>query len=151
VRGAVEALLEGLADGSLDPADPAVRCRCAIEASRMRRFFAESDEVSHPLVHELYACADVAERRGVQVELAVLAPPPPLAPEIRRALTEPVICGLATAVGRARVTVDATRTGVSVCLVAQSAGQPEHRHDDVLIASQPDGDRFWTEARWTCP
>ncbi|MFD2348326.1 hypothetical protein ACFSTC_01365 [Nonomuraea ferruginea] len=62
-------LLEGFADNSLRPDDPAVQRLCAIEAARMRRLFAETDTVADPLVHELRHCADVADRKGVEVEL----------------------------------------------------------------------------------
>ncbi|NJP67322.1 hypothetical protein, partial [Streptomyces spiramenti] len=109
-------LLGGIADGSLDPAEPAVRQRCAIETSRLRRLFAEHDETADPLVHELRACLDLAERAGLPVRFAVRGTPVPLVPEVRRALTEPVLLALAGARGDARVTLvrdpDRVRVGV---------------------------------------
>ena len=35
----------------------------------MRRLFAETDMVTNPLLHELRHCADIADRKGVVVEL----------------------------------------------------------------------------------
>ncbi|WP_146057030.1 hypothetical protein, partial [Streptomyces sp. SM14] len=90
-------LLGGLADGSLDPADPGVRHGCAVEASRLRRLFAEHDETTDPLVHELRACLDLAERNGVSVQFAVRGEPVALPPRVRRALTEPALVALAGA------------------------------------------------------
>jgi hypothetical protein len=64
VRDAVAPLLAGLADGTLDPADREVRHRCAVEAGRLRRLFAETDDVADPLLHELRACSYIADQRG---------------------------------------------------------------------------------------
>lgn len=44
-------LLRGLADGHLDPDDAGVQRACAVEAARMRRLFAESDDVPDQLLH----------------------------------------------------------------------------------------------------
>ena len=66
---AVRELLSDLAAGRLDTADPQVQRRCAVEAARLRRLIAEHDDTPDPLIHELRACADVAERRGVAVSL----------------------------------------------------------------------------------
>src|SRR6266508_3623941 len=65
-------ILAALADGRALPSDPSVQRSCAMEAARLRRLFAETDDLPDPLVHELEACADVAERRGVAVDLAVI-------------------------------------------------------------------------------
>ena len=69
VRETVEPLLQDLAAGRANPADQAVQRDCAIAAARLRRLFAESDDAPDPLIHELLACADVAERRGVAADL----------------------------------------------------------------------------------
>jgi len=62
LRATAEPLLSGLAAGTADPADRAVQRACAVEAARLRRLFAEADDTPDPLVHELHACADVAQR-----------------------------------------------------------------------------------------
>ncbi|MEV4802353.1 hypothetical protein AB0K18_20250 [Nonomuraea sp. NPDC049421] len=143
-------LLEGLAGGSLDPEDPGVRRRCAIEAARMRRLFAEADSVADPLWHELRHCADVADRKGVAVELDArgMWPVPPVA--VRRDLTEAVLTVLATASSRARVTVVGGDDQVSVSVVADGdeLAAPRPASDDVLVEAVQHGDLIWMEATW---
>ena len=73
LRATAEPLLSGLAAGTADPADLAVQRACAVEAARLRRLFAEADDTPDPLVHELHACADVAQRRGVAVDIETAA------------------------------------------------------------------------------
>ena len=62
-------LVAELAAGTADPGDPQLRVRCAVQAARLRRLMAEGDELPGSLVHELHASADVAELRGVAVEI----------------------------------------------------------------------------------
>ncbi|MFC5834719.1 hypothetical protein [Nonomuraea insulae] len=143
-------LLEGLADGSLRPEDPAVQRRCAIEAARMRRLFAEADDVENPLLHELRHCIDVADRKGVVVELDTRGqwPEPPVA--VRRDLTEAVIIVLATAVSRARVTVIGSAELVSVNVVAdcREMNMPSPATPGVEVEALNSDDSLWMEARW---
>jgi hypothetical protein len=105
VGQAVRRLLTDLANDRLDPAEEMSRRRCAVEAARLRRLIAERDDVPSPLLHELRACADVAERRGVAVTLETVGTPPTLALETRRALTEAPMHVLASARTQARVTI----------------------------------------------
>lgn len=174
-------LLGGIADGSLDPADPLVRQRCAIETSRLRRLFAEHDETADPLVHELRACLDLAERGGLPVRFAVRGRPLPLTPQVRRALTEPVLVALAGARGDARVTLvrDPERVRVGVVTAAPEADDasaargPAPRPADpvpgtsgthraaggsgpssapgVLVREVTDEGRLWVEASYRMP
>jgi hypothetical protein len=111
-------VLAGIAAGELDPGDPSVQRACVIEAARMRRLFAESDAVPDPLEHELNACIDLAERRGVAVQLALRGARPALPRAARRALTEPVIAVLAGASATARITVVGVDDQVVVSVVA---------------------------------
>ncbi|MEQ4301683.1 hypothetical protein ABNF97_09870 [Plantactinospora sp. B6F1] len=99
------AILTELAQGRADPADPAVQRRCALEASRLRRLIAESDDVPDPLLHELRACVDVVERNGLPVDFVAVGALPPLPVEIRRRLAEPLTTTLAAATRWARLTV----------------------------------------------
>ncbi|MFC7589499.1 hypothetical protein ACFQYP_41790 [Nonomuraea antimicrobica] len=124
LRGQVESVLRGLADGTLDPADPAVQRRCAIEAARLRRLFAENDDVPNPLLHELLTCVDIAERRQVEVDLSTLGDLPSIPIAIRRGLTETPLAVLATAVSSARVTVVSNRDEVIVSIVADAPPMP---------------------------
>jgi hypothetical protein len=143
-------LLHGLASKSLDPHDDSVQRRCAIEAARMRRLFAEIDVVPNPLVHELRHCADVADRKGILVELDSRGhwPDPPL--EIRRALTEAPLAALATARSWARVTVVGTDELLSVSVIAD-CGQidlPTIAVDGAQIKTILDHDILWVETQW---
>jgi hypothetical protein len=153
VRRSVAPLLAGLAIGELDPADRRTQHRCAVEASRLRRLFAETDDVPDPLLHELRACADVADRRGVLVDLQVQGQLPALEVPVRRALTEAPMHALAGARRLARVTVVARADEVAVSVLAD--GQPAERVEQALSADPPvtvtvqeGGDRLWVEARW---
>lgn len=115
-------LLAGLADGELDPRDGGTQRRCALAATQLRRLFAENDEVPDPLVHEVTACVDAAERRGVDVSFAVSGPAVPVPPGVRHALTGPVVTALSAARGRARVSVLRTDQEVRVAVVADAGG-----------------------------
>ncbi len=147
-------LLAGLASGQLDPGDPAVRQACLIEAARIRRLFAEADDSSDPLVHELTACIDLAARRGVVIQLAVRGECPPLPQRVRRGLTEPALLAMATAASSARVTLIAVPDRVTVSVVTDGTEPPPHGHTgrtgqehvDVTWARR-DG-TVWMEATW---
>jgi hypothetical protein len=142
-------LLTELAAGVLDPADERVRVRCVVEAARMRRLFAESDDVPDPLVHELRACVDDAERRGLTVYFGTcgprLGPPPP----VRRALTEPVLILLASAASEARITVLGSPAMVTVSVVTDGRPPPEiPAPDTITVTRLTHGGRHWVEATW---
>jgi hypothetical protein len=142
-------LLTGLAAGVLDPADDQVRTRCAVEAGRLRRLFAERDEVPDPLLHELQACVDTAERRGVSVYLGVCGSrqEPPL--PVRRALTEPVLTVLATARSHARVTVIGSPTTVTVSVVTDGDPPTEMpTGGPVAVTHLAQNGQHWVEATW---
>ncbi|MGH3790595.1 MAG: hypothetical protein ACRDRU_04290 [Pseudonocardiaceae bacterium] len=143
-------LLAGLADGTVDPTDPGARRRCAIEAARMRRLFAEVDDAEDPLLHELRACIDLAERRGVVVALATSGHWPSLPRDLRRALTDAPSSALATATTQARVTVVGTPAGVTVSVVADAvtAELPEPAAEGIQVSSVVDESCLWVEARW---
>ncbi|NUT51646.1 MAG: hypothetical protein HOV94_30770 [Saccharothrix sp.] len=143
-------LLEGLADGTLRPEDAEVRRRSAVEAARMRRLCAETDVVTDPLLHELRHCADVADRKGVVVELETRGSwaTPPVA--VRRDLTDAALTALATAGSWARVTVVGDRESVSVNVVADCGDvePPSPATPDVRVEVLGSGGTVWVEARW---
>ncbi|MFB4280291.1 hypothetical protein ACBJ59_33730 [Nonomuraea sp. MTCD27] len=143
-------LLEGLANGSLHPEDQLVQRSCAVEAARMRRLFAESDTVANPLLHELRHCIDVADRKGVVVELDARGqwPAPPVA--VRRDLTEAVLVVLATSATRARVTVVGSAALVSVSVVADCGeiDVPAPATPGVRVEALTYDDTVWMEAQW---
>ena len=153
VRRSVAPLLVGLASGQLDPADRRTQRRCAVEASRLRRLFAETDDVPDPLLHELRACADIAYSRGVLVDLQVVGQLPALSLPVRRALTEAPLHALAGAEQEARVTVVGRSNEVAVSVLADARmGEPAELAAPldraVTVTVQKGEDRQWIEARW---
>ncbi|MFE0021152.1 hypothetical protein [Amycolatopsis sp. NPDC059021] len=143
-------LLDGLASGRLDPGDERVRTACAVEAARMRRLFAESDDVPDPLLHELTSCVDAAERRGTAVQLVARGERPELTKAVRRALTEPVIVTLAAARSRARVTVVGSRRTVVLSVITDAPldAVPAQNTGEVAVSRLERAGQVWVEVRW---
>jgi hypothetical protein len=148
-------LLWELASGAADPDDEQVRQRCAVEAARLRRLMAESDDVATPLRHELHAAAVMAERRGVAVDIEVAGVLPDVPADVRRVITDTAITVLTATGSRARVTLTSLDgppgTGITVSLVADAPPQPDPigRRGDAEIDQAEDGDQTWTVIRWT--
>ncbi|ONI76923.1 hypothetical protein ALI144C_32880 [Actinosynnema sp. ALI-1.44] len=147
-------LLTDLATGRTDLTDERTRARYAVEAARMRRLFAETDEVPDPLVHELKACVDVAERNGVAVHMDTWGehPVPPV--EIRRTLIEPVMRTLAVISGTtARVTVLGSGNAVTVSVVTEGVVAEEVTDSTaadapVTVRTTTTDGMIWVEATW---
>jgi signal transduction histidine kinase len=149
LAGTTVPLLQGLASGELDPAGESVRRSCAVEAARMRRLFAEDSAVPDPLLHELRACIELAERNGLSVSFAECGTRPALPTSVRRRLTEPAITALATAKGKVRVTVAGTGQTVTVSVIAKCPPVPPTQNSDgVRISTMQDGDRLWIQSTW---
>jgi hypothetical protein len=147
--GATLPLLAGLADGTVDSRTDEARARCTLAAAQLRRLFAENDDVPDPLVHEVAACLEVAERRGVAVALAVSGDPVDVPPPARHELTGPVLTALTAARTRARVSVLRTPELVRVAVVAD--GTPRFTGTGsvtVPVTSQSRNGQTWMEARW---
>lgn len=144
-------LVGELAAGTADPGDEQVRLRCAVQAARLRRLLAESDEVPGELVHELHASADVAERRGVAVEIETAGRLPQVPGPARRVITDAAISILTAARTQARITLATVATGIAVSFVADTAAvvMLPAAGDGVAIEQQQDGGMLWAEARWT--
>jgi hypothetical protein len=143
-------LVTELAAGTADPGDAQVRLRCAVQAARLRRLLAESDEVPGSLVHELHASADVAERRGVAVEIETAGPLPQVPGPARRVITDTAIAILTAARGHARITLAAVPAGIAVSFVADTGAvvRLPAAAQGVAIEQQQDGGMLWAEARW---
>lgn len=156
VSGVAEEVLAELADGRADPADPLVQRRCVLAAARLRRLIAESDDVPDPLLHELRAAADLAERNGLPIDLIAIGTPPPLPVEVRRRLVDPPTAALAEAARWARLTVVAGADEVAVSLVTPevdgpaATGPPSRVEDDDQVehVQERDGEIRWTQTRW---
>jgi hypothetical protein len=152
LRTRVEPLLKGLADGDLDVGDQQVRHRFALEAARLRRLFAENVDAANPLLHELRASADIAERRDVNIELIAVGEPPDLPLAVRRALTEAPLAVITAATTRARATVIASPDEVIVSVFADAPPDtPIPRVDLPALRTTHDqeGEDLWVETRWT--
>ena len=143
-------LVAELAARTADPGDAQVRIRCAVQAARLRRLLAEGDEVPGSLVHELHASADVAERRGVAVEIETAGPLPQVPRPARRVITDAAIAILTDARSQARITLAAVAAGIAVSFVADTGAgvQLPAAGEGVTIQQQQDGGVFWAEARW---
>lgn len=143
-------LVAELAAGTADPGDAQVRIRCAVQAARLRRLLAEGDEVPRPLVHELHASADVAERRGVAVEIETAGLLPRVPGPARRVITDAAIAILTAARSQARITLAAVAAGIAVSFVADTgaAVRLPAAGEGVAIEQQQDGGTLWAEARW---
>ncbi|MEV0216644.1 hypothetical protein [Micromonospora sp. ALFpr18c] len=156
VGAAAGRVLGELASGQADPDDPEVQRRCVLAAARLRRLIAESDDVPDPLLHELRAAVDLAERNGLPIDLVTIGGPPPLPVEIRRQLADPLTGILADARGWARLTVVSGPDEVVVSLVTpdrqepEATGPPLGDHDDgpVQHLYERDGDIRWAQTRW---
>ncbi|MGH3399686.1 MAG: hypothetical protein ACRDPO_33875 [Streptosporangiaceae bacterium] len=68
-------LLRAVADGSLDPADPAVLERCARHAAALRRALASRAPQAAGLLAELQPALSAAQARGLPLEIQVLGDP----------------------------------------------------------------------------
>ena len=77
-------LLRGIGDGTLDPADPAVRERCARHAADLRRVLADQSRAAG-LLADLEPALRSAAARGLPVEVRVVGQPGRPAPEVAAA------------------------------------------------------------------
>ena len=77
-------LLRGIAEGTLDPADPRVRERCARHAADLRRVLADQSRAAG-LLAELEPALRSAAARGLPVEVQVVGEPPRPVPEVAAA------------------------------------------------------------------
>jgi hypothetical protein len=143
-------LVAELAAGTADPGDPQVRSRCAVQAARLRRLLAEGDEVPGSLVHELHASADVAERRGVAVDIETAGPLPPVPGPARRVITDAAISILTAARSQTRITLATVAAGIAVSFVADTGAAVSlpTGGNGVAIQQQQDDGMLWAEVRW---
>jgi hypothetical protein len=68
-------LLRGIADGSLDPADEAVRQECARHATTLRRALVDRARLGRELLAGLEPALGAARGRGLQIEIQVVGDP----------------------------------------------------------------------------
>ena len=89
-------LLRGIADGTFDPADPAVQRRCGQRADALRRALADRSEPDGGLLAGLAPALNAAHDRGLLVEVQVIGDPGIPAPEVAGA-TQAAISGVVDA------------------------------------------------------
>ncbi|MET0135854.1 MAG: ATP-binding protein [Kibdelosporangium sp.] len=144
-------LLAGLASGEFDPGDERVRRACSVEAARMRRLFAEDATVPDPLMHELRACMEVAERNGVSVSFATYGERPPIPTDVRRTLIEPAMAAVATARKKVRLTLTGSDVTVTVSVVSDCPPLDSpivDTNEDISTSTMADGKVLWIQATW---
>lgn len=146
-------LLAGLADGELDPRDEVVRRRCAVEASRMRRLFSETETADDRLLHELGAAIDIADRHGATVQLLVRGTPIDVPKPVRHELLAPVAEALATTDSEARLTVLYTPERVHLSVVCPASDPPVTPPcgSGIDHVSSVSAGRLWLETSWRSP
>jgi hypothetical protein len=149
-------LLAGLASGRLDPASPQVRRRCAVEAARMRRLFVTDSSDLDPLVGQLRACIELAERgNGLRVQFAVRGEPCAVPARARLALTEVAAAVLATATDAVRITLVRTSSEITVSAVTTAGRDVEAtlaalHVDGAAITTVSTAGRVQAKATWRC-
>jgi hypothetical protein len=101
-------------------------------------------------VHELHASADMAERRGIAVEIETAGTLPPVPGPARRVITDAAIAILTDARTQARITLAAVAAGIAVSFVADTGTvvRLPPAGSGVSIDQQQDGGILWAEARW---
>ncbi|MFG2004566.1 hypothetical protein ACGFNU_35985 [Spirillospora sp. NPDC048911] len=158
VRMLIAGVLRGLSDGTADPADPAVRHRCATAEAMLRQLLTERDDVPDPLLRLLRTSIDEAMRRGAVVDLAQVGEVPPMSEEVAAAIAEVPLAVLTGVRENARVTVVSGTTGqVSVSVLVDgdalvpAAARSSGRAAGVNVTSDRDGDLLWVEAAWDGP
>ncbi|GAA4560363.1 hypothetical protein [Pseudonocardia xishanensis] len=149
VRAVALPLLERLAAGSADPADPGVQRAAAGAAARLRRMFAEEGDDRDPLAAELAALIDIAERRGVDVQYSQRGgrpePPPPVAQDLLAAAG----AALHAARSAARVTLAGVDGAIVVGVVTDGDPGPVAAAAPQVETATVVGDgQTWVEARW---
>jgi hypothetical protein len=151
IESSAAPLLQALADGTADPQDAQVRTAARIESARLRRLFAEVDEVGEPLLHEVRASMDAVERHGVAVTLETRGAIPSLPVMLRRALLEAPMSTLASAVGSARIVILAGPRALSVSVVTDGppgpAPAPPGRRDTQTTTTTAEN-VTWTQTSW---
>ena len=151
IESSAAPLLQSLADGAADPQDPQIRTAARIESARLRRLFAEVDEVGEPLLHEVRASMDAVERHGVAVTLETRGGIPSLPVILRRAVLEAPMSTLASAIGSARIVIMAGPSSLSVSVVTDGPPGPSPAppdRPDTRTTTTTAENITWTQTSW---
>ncbi|WP_329518686.1 hypothetical protein [Spirillospora sp. NBC_01491] len=153
-REMITPVLRGLADGTVDPAEPAVRQRSRAAEAMLRQLLAEQEDIPDPVIRVLRPGVDEAMRRGVAVDLVMVGAAPALDERTAAALAEYPLAVLARTREHARVTVVVDGAGaVSVSVLADGAAWVPRclMTGEVSVTSDRDGELLWLEVRWKGP
>ncbi|MGV9713259.1 sensor histidine kinase [Gordonia sp. NPDC003424] len=145
-------MLQKLREPTIDPTDPHLRLEALIEDARLRRLFAQTDNLDHPLLQELQSMIAKAEERGVSVTVDAGTALPDVAPAMRDQLLVVASMALAGTVSRARIVFTATDETVTISVVCDCT--PETRDDiEAALGIVPAvaGDLTWVEQDLALP
>ena len=132
-------LLRGIAEGTLDPADTAVRERCARHAATLRRALIDRPQDAGGLLAELEPALTAARARGLWVEVQVVGDPAAPIPEVAAA-TLAAVDWVLSALPAQQVTLTVLASGDAVELYL-TFGRPalvSHGHDRAEAAGARD-------------
>ena len=141
IRG-VFPLLQTLSTGVIDAE---TRERSRLESRRLRLYIFQSRSFSHPLVAELRAAVDQADRRGVIVTINTDNDLPALDEHARREVLAPLLEALAHAHDHARIGLTVAGGDLIASIVCDVAGVARmqaynaHPHVEVTVI----GDKVW--------
>ena len=145
IRG-VFPLLQTLSTGVIDAE---TRERSRLESRKLRLYIFQSRTFSHPLVAELRAAVDQADRRGVKVTINTDNDLPALDEHARREVLAPLLDALAHAHDQARIGLTVAGGDLIASIVCDVAGVARmqaysaHPHVEVTVI----GDQVWVSVR----
>ena len=128
-------LLSGMANGTLDPADDAVRERCARNAATLRQALVDRAEQAGGVLAGLAPALDAARARGLQVQVQVVGDPGRPGPAVTRA-TLGALHEVLSSLPRQPVTLTILAVSGAVELYLTFGQAPVRRWD--LAALRPD-------------
>jgi hypothetical protein len=118
-------LLRGIADGTLDPADPAVRRDCAEHAAALRRALVHRTEQADGLLAGLGPALSTARARDMPVEIQVVGDPGPPGRDVAQA-TLAAVHGVLRALPAQPVILTVLGAGEETELYLTFQRAPEH-------------------------
>jgi hypothetical protein len=126
-------LLRGIAEGTLDPADPAVRRHCAQHAGTLRRALADRSRPAGGLLARLEPALSAARARDVPVEVQVIGDPGHPTEDVAQA-TLATLDGVLRSLPAQPVTLTVLKAGDAVELYLTFGRAPQGRCDVAGLA-----------------
>jgi hypothetical protein len=138
-------LLRGIADGSLDTADPAVRERCGRYAATLRRVLTDREHGAGGLLSELEPALHSAAVRGLPTEIRVVGDPGRPSREVAGA-TLAAVDGVMRALPPHAVTLTVLASGDEVELYVTFDQPPQAGPDVTELTSEVSAAARWSAA-----